>query len=666
MPIISPKHVVSFSSEDKVQCADNLLKPESYRKWRTASGGENHAYVVLQLEKAEQIHSIDIGNEGSTFVEVLVGNSDAEVKIDYQVLLGASAFMTPAEAKGWTNLNKVRMFGPTALNKTTKDKKWSRVKIVATQNFNKSQPFGLAFVKLHSPPETSSIEPKDEAKKFGKFSFREEGSASPKPIQAGSLFDRVKREPETKPPADSVAAIRLGTSPLPISPKPTGMFKPKTEESHIKLNPFSSPPRGTSPTEINSSFKTETSSSNFDVSSRGIDVKPSPMTPQPSKPNGAAQSAPRKRPSSPTAVASEVTVSKKPKTVKKPPASVPFNEVLKGVIFVLSGYQNPLRGIVRDKALAMGAKYKPDWDHESTHLICAFSNTPKYTQVLGKGKIVTKRWIEDCHVEKRRVPWRDYRLDDGSEGSDTGDDERGGGGGGEIKDCDNRQSKKLVERQNEYGNYDRDLERKEEPALGGDLRQANGDSRQNGLRSVTKDEPEMDAREFTELGKEQEEDEYAGTTDVDSDVEEESRRPGGHDDDPDTEDELQRIIEKTKDIPKPKPQREDEASLPPLPTLPNFFRGKQFLLFGSFESNLKKQLSRFIIAYGGQLQAYMSEHIDFVVTTLTWDDDFDDALAENPDIHFVRPKWLKMCHQKLKLVPYQAYIIAPPVDDDDD
>ena len=62
----------------------------------------------------------------------------------------------------------------------------------------------------------------------------------------------------------------------------------------------------------------------------------------------------------------------------------------------------------------------------------------------------------------------------------------------------------------------------------------------------------------------------------------------------------------------------------------------------------------------------MSEHIDFVVTTLTWDDDFDDALAENPDIHFVRPKWLKMCHQKLKLVPYQAYIIAPPVDDDDD
>ena len=88
------------------------------------SGGPVPATVVLQLEKAEQIHSIDIGNEGSTFVEVLVGNSDAEVKIDYEVLLGASAFMTPAEAKAWTNTNKVRFFGPPNLNKTIRDKKW--------------------------------------------------------------------------------------------------------------------------------------------------------------------------------------------------------------------------------------------------------------------------------------------------------------------------------------------------------------------------------------------------------------------------------------------------------------------------------------------------------------------------------------------------------------
>ena len=76
------------------------------------------------------------------------------------------------------------------------------------------------------------------------------------------------------------------------------------------------------------------------------------------------------------------TTTKTNGTKKTPPASVPFREILKGVTFALSGYQNPLRGAVRDKALEMGAKYKPDWDSTCTHLICAFSNTPKYTQVL--------------------------------------------------------------------------------------------------------------------------------------------------------------------------------------------------------------------------------------------------------------------------------------------
>ena len=66
---------------------------------------------------------------------------------------------------------------------------------------------------------------------------------------------------------------------------------------------------------------------------------------------------------------------------KKPAASVPFSDILKGVTIVMSGYQNPLRGVIRDKALEMGAKYKPDWDSTTTHLICAFSNTPKFTQV---------------------------------------------------------------------------------------------------------------------------------------------------------------------------------------------------------------------------------------------------------------------------------------------
>jgi hypothetical protein len=52
---------------------------------------------------------------------------------------------------------------------------------------------------------------------------------------------------------------------------------------------------------------------------------------------------------------SSTTVSKKP--------------VLNGVIFALSGFQNPLRSQIRDQGIKLGAKYRPDWTDECTHLV---------------------------------------------------------------------------------------------------------------------------------------------------------------------------------------------------------------------------------------------------------------------------------------------------------
>lgn len=63
---------------------------------------------------------------------------------------------------------------------------------------------------------------------------------------------------------------------------------------------------------------------------------------------------------------------KSPRTDKKSSSSdtsKPFNKLLDGVIFAFSGYVNPERGILRQKALDMGAKYKPDWDRNCTHLM---------------------------------------------------------------------------------------------------------------------------------------------------------------------------------------------------------------------------------------------------------------------------------------------------------
>lgn len=42
---------------------------------------------------------------------------------------------------------------------------------------------------------------------------------------------------------------------------------------------------------------------------------------------------------------------------------------------------------------------------------CAFLNTPKYNQVKGKGKIVKRNWIEECHSQRRKLPWRRFALD---------------------------------------------------------------------------------------------------------------------------------------------------------------------------------------------------------------------------------------------------------------
>jgi hypothetical protein len=44
---------------------------------------------------------------------------------------------------------------------------------------------------------------------------------------------------------------------------------------------------------------------------------------------------------------------KKRAQIVKEKKFAPFNQLLKGVAFTISGFQNPLRGIIREKALGM-------------------------------------------------------------------------------------------------------------------------------------------------------------------------------------------------------------------------------------------------------------------------------------------------------------------------
>lgn len=58
---------------------------------------------------------------------------------------------------------------------------------------------------------------------------------------------------------------------------------------------------------------------------------------------------------------------------------------------MLSGFVNPERGMLRSQMLEMGAEYQLDWDLNSTLLVCAFPNTPKFRQVeADDGTIISK------------------------------------------------------------------------------------------------------------------------------------------------------------------------------------------------------------------------------------------------------------------------------------
>jgi DNA-repair protein XRCC1 len=62
----------------------NLLSCDN-KTWKCKNAGEKQASVILQLEREAVLTSIDVGNENSAFVEVLVGRSSTP-DVGFQVL----------------------------------------------------------------------------------------------------------------------------------------------------------------------------------------------------------------------------------------------------------------------------------------------------------------------------------------------------------------------------------------------------------------------------------------------------------------------------------------------------------------------------------------------------------------------------------------------------
>ncbi|XP_070959527.1 DNA repair protein XRCC1-like [Oncorhynchus clarkii lewisi] len=635
MPEIKLKHVVSCSTEDNTHKADNLLSSDTYRKWKAARPGEKQTSVIIQFEKEEQVYSIDIGNEGSAFIEVLVGHSTSVKDQDYEVLLVTSSFMSPMESRNGTNINRVRFFGPNQLVKAHAQEKWDRVKIVCSQPYNKNIAYGVAFVKFHSPPDKSDPPTTTTPKltKLGQFRVKDESPSACPSLQPGSLFfnrestskasPALKVSPQTEKLSYAAAALQSGSGsghssapPSSNSPPPQAAVKRKfefTKERQTALapppskkpSPMGSPERGT--TTPKPKAKPSTASTPSPIAAK---VSPAQKTPDTKKKESLSkpQAKPRAKPSKAQSSSSEATV--------------PLNKIMEGVVFVLSGFQNPFRGDLRDKALAMGAKYRSDWTPDATHLICAFSNTPKYSQVKSAGGvIVRKEWVLDCHKRKQKISFKRYLMHgaaSSSEGSDVEEDEES------EEEKERRTPQKRREEERQPTPKKTPIKKEEEDLYGG---------------STDADEPEDESGMDTE-------DELKRVESASRQKEGEKERKGVKEEDPfggSTDENTDAEAEEDK----------------PIPELPDFLTGKRFFLYGKFPNNDRRLLLRYIIAFNGEVEDYMSEKVQFVVTGEGWHDSFEDALMENGNLSFVKPTWIFAINDRQKMLPYQPYTVVP-------
>ncbi|EFC46489.1 BRCT domain-containing protein [Naegleria gruberi] len=126
-------------------------------------------------------------------------------------------------------------------------------------------------------------------------------------------------------------------------------------------------------------------------------------------------------------VVSNKTVIKDNKKLQDGPVCTNKTDVLQGCIIAISGIQNPKRTEIREAAMAIGAKYRPQYTADTTHLIAAFvdDRNEKSKQAKKAGAfIVNAEWVFDCEKNSRRMNESKYSmLKDESEDEIEGSDE---------------------------------------------------------------------------------------------------------------------------------------------------------------------------------------------------------------------------------------------------
>ncbi|KAJ6634702.1 DNA repair protein XRCC1, partial [Pseudolycoriella hygida] len=555
--------------------ASNLLSstPTVGKKWKCELPGEPSVEVVLLLEKPSTITAIDIGNEHSAFVEVLVSKNGSP---NYQQILLTSSFMSPMESRNSDPANRVRCFGRTALVDTVVESKckWDLVKIICTQPFNKRVQYGLSFITLHSTDAKGSKEAVNEAssipkKMFGNFKIREDSPESDSESPQ-SLFSRWKMSRNGTDNKDQTQSVPLCAA-AAIREATTASLK----NYSWQINRQAVAHKG-----VENRFQRDED----EVVQEKDRNRSELIVTDELKETDTSKKKIKRRSSSPLAVQPVKKMKETKEHIYRP-----FNKLLEGVVLVISGIQNPARATIRQQALDMGAKYKPDWESSCTHLICAFKNTPKYQQVQGHGKIVTKDWIMECHKKRRRIPWRRFALDSDDGKAPESEDE--------IFDKSLQPTAKSSQR----GNYSK---------TESDTKLLSQSKQRDTTTCVIDTEDEVNRvleKKNSSIASRASDEIYNATTDEDV------------------------IAVKSS----------NSTSITPLP---EFFKGKCFYLSDNISSTDEIKLKRFISVYGGEitLDAIQS---DYIVSNTP------QATHSNYKGEVVKPLWIFECNDLEMLLP---------------
>ncbi|RMZ93847.1 DNA repair XRCC1, partial [Brachionus plicatilis] len=352
-------------------------------------------------------------------------------------------------------------------------------------------------------------------------------------------------------------------------------------------------------------------------------------------------------------------------------------QILKGVIFALSGFQNPLRSEIRDTGIKLGAKYRPDWTDDCTHLVCAYSNTPKAALVRKKGGIiVNKDWIFDCKKEKKNLDCDDFKLEE--ESSDDESKPRKAA----------RNASKKIGKLNKKSEFDDSFD--EDEAENSDDKDFIADSSEEEEEIISSsssrgssfdsDESESKTKKITKLSSKKKSKKVKrkkSDSESETDLEEykkkkekeivehkkrkkspleNGKKKGIKYEDSDDEKKNEKKFKKN-DSQSSKTDSNSDMDNDKSWELPSFLDNKKFFIHNDFQAKKRKQISKIIYAYGGEVSEYMAKDVSFVIADKKWNKEFDEAKEENEDLKFVESDWLELCHKRKKLIPFNIFEI---------